>query len=105
MLVLRRKEGQWIEVIHKSGDVLRMRVYHIEARPMGQLDVAFDDAPRNFRIERPERVLARSQIRRPIELEYEQLKGPTLPLGQPGYDGPIHPIAGGATDSPMMPMP
>lgn len=101
MLVLKRKEGQWVEVIHKSGDVLRMRVYHIDAGPPGRLDIAFDDAPRNFRIERPERILARSQVRRPIELEY----GMPPASAQPGYDGPIHPMAGGATDSPMMPMP
>ncbi|MFO0958176.1 MAG: hypothetical protein U0800_12235 [Isosphaeraceae bacterium] len=103
MLVLKRKEGQWLEVIHKSGDVLRMRVYHIDAGPPGRLDIAFDDSPRNFRIERPERILARSQAYRPIELEY----GLPLPPGRavPGYDGPIHPLAGGATDMPMSPMP
>lgn len=102
MLVLKRKEGQWLEVVHKSGDVLRMRVYHIEVGPHGQgrLDIAFDDAPRNFRIERPERILARSQIRRPIELEY----GMPPHVSQPGFDGPIHPMAGGATDLPMSPL-
>lgn len=56
MLVLKRREGQWVEVIHKSGDVLRMRVYHIDSGPPGRVDIAFDDDPRNFEIQRPERI-------------------------------------------------
>lgn len=56
MLVLRRSEGQWVEITHKSGDKIRLRVYNIRFRPFGQLDVAFDDEARNFNVERPERV-------------------------------------------------
>lgn len=56
MLVLKRREGQWLEVTHRSGDVLRMRFYRIEGGPPGRLDIAFDDAPRHFEIHRPERV-------------------------------------------------
>ncbi len=52
MLVLRRKEGQWIEITHRSGDVLRIRACKIESR---HLDLVFDDAARNFDIERAER--------------------------------------------------
>jgi len=54
MLVLRRKEGQWVEITHSSGDILRVRVCNIRGKPH-QLDLAFDDTPRNFDIERPER--------------------------------------------------
>jgi len=55
MLILRRKEGQWVEVTHHSGDTLRIRVYNIRARYPGQLDMAFDDDARRFEIQRPER--------------------------------------------------
>jgi hypothetical protein len=55
MLILRRKEGQWVEITHRSGDVIRVRVYNIRARAPGQLDLAFDDDDRNFVILRPER--------------------------------------------------
>lgn len=55
MLVLRRKEGQWIEITHKSGDTVRVRVYNIRTRHPGQLDLAFDDDAHNFLIQRPER--------------------------------------------------
>ena len=53
MLVLRRKEGQWIDITHRSGDVLRVRVYDLRSRT-GQVSLAFDDADRNFAIQRPE---------------------------------------------------
>ena len=52
MLVLRRKSGQWTEITHRSGDVLRVRVYH--AFP-GHVDLVFDDDPHNFEVNRPER--------------------------------------------------
>lgn len=55
MLVLRRKEGQWIDVTHKSGDVLRVRVYNLCADAPGRINLAFDDAEHNFDIQRPER--------------------------------------------------
>jgi hypothetical protein len=55
MLVLKRKEGQWVTITHRSGDVLRVRVYDIEAGYPGRVNVAFDDDARNFAIERPER--------------------------------------------------
>ena len=55
MLILRRKEGQWVEITHKSGDTIRIRVYNIRSRFPGQLDIAFDDDARNFAIQRPER--------------------------------------------------
>jgi hypothetical protein len=58
MLVLKRKEGQWVDVIHRSGDRMRIRVYNIRSQIPRQLDLAFDDDARHFTIERPERALA-----------------------------------------------
>lgn len=59
MLVLRRKEGQWVEVVHSaSGDTLRVRVYDICGDFPGRANLAFDDDARNFEIQRPERVIA-----------------------------------------------
>lgn len=55
MLVLKRKEGQWVEVTHRSGDVLRIRVCQIDPGRPGHLNLVFEDNPRNFEIERPER--------------------------------------------------
>jgi hypothetical protein len=53
VLVLKRKEGHWLEVTHAaSGDVLRVRVQDIKP---GKLNLVFDDPERNFAIERPER--------------------------------------------------
>ena len=83
MLVLRRKDGHWVEVTHKSGDILRIRVYNIhtgdgetaisspaspfpKGRP-GRVNLAFDDPERNFEIQRPER-LVKTQ-RAPMLLE------------------------------------
>jgi uncharacterized protein Veg len=57
MLVLKRKEGQWVEITHKNGDKLRIRVYRIREGYPSQLDLAFDDDARNFEIQRPERKL------------------------------------------------
>lgn len=56
MLVLKRKEGQWVEITHKSGDVLRVKVYDICGRLPARANLAFDDEARNFVIQRPERV-------------------------------------------------
>jgi hypothetical protein len=57
MLVLKRKEGQWIEVTHAaSGDTLRIRVYDICGDFPGRANLAFDDPTRLFEIQRPERV-------------------------------------------------
>ena len=58
MLVLKRKEGQWVEITHKSGDKLRIRAFRIREGFPSQLDLAFDDDDRNFEIQRPERKFA-----------------------------------------------
>ena len=55
MLVLKRKEGQWVEITHRSGDTLRIRVCRIEPGQPGHLNLAFEDDARHFEIERPER--------------------------------------------------
>lgn len=52
MLVLKRKDGQWLEIKHRSGDVLRVRVYQVTDHAA---NLAFDDDARNFDIQRPER--------------------------------------------------
>lgn len=78
MLVLKRKEGQWTEITHRSGDVIRVRTYHIQATSPGHLPsvaLVFDDEPRHFQINRPERkVHAQGDPQRPDAL-------------QPGPDG------------------
>ncbi|MGE3819133.1 MAG: hypothetical protein AB7I30_06825 [Isosphaeraceae bacterium] len=55
MLILRRKEGQWIEITHRSGDKIRIRVCNIRARYPGQLDLVLDDPDHHFVIQRAER--------------------------------------------------
>ena len=59
MLVLRRSEGQWTDVRHRSGDLIRVRVCNIRAGryPNGEVDLVFDDAAHNFEVQRPERVV------------------------------------------------
>jgi hypothetical protein len=60
MLVLKRNEGQWVEIKHvASGDVMRVRLYDICGGMPGRANLAFDDAARNFDIERPERLQRR----------------------------------------------
>lgn len=55
MLVLKRKEGQWVNVRHRSGDLMRIRVYEISGGTPGRVSLAFDDDARNFDVQRPER--------------------------------------------------
>lgn len=55
MLVLRRKEGQWLAITHRSGETIRVRVCNVRPRYPGQLDLVFDDPHQNFAIEREER--------------------------------------------------
>ncbi len=57
MLVLGRKDGQLVEIRHRSGDVIRLRVYDVQGPTpegrAGRLRIAFDDDARNFDISRP----------------------------------------------------
>lgn len=65
MLVLRRKDGDWVIVTHRSGDVLRIRVYDCTGTPGrtgGGAHLAFDDPPRNFAVERPGRQQAAAEL-------------------------------------------
>jgi hypothetical protein len=55
MLVLKRKDGQWVDITHKSGDTLRIRVYNVCGGYPGRANIAFEDDDHNFAIERPER--------------------------------------------------
>jgi hypothetical protein len=55
MLILKRKKGQWLDITHSSGDVLRIRIHEIEDGHPGYTELCFDDDERNFAIERPER--------------------------------------------------
>lgn len=52
MLTLRREEGQWVELTHSSGDVLRVQTRNVRPNYPGMLDLVFDDPDRRFRIER-----------------------------------------------------
>jgi hypothetical protein len=53
VLVLRRRERQWVTITHPSGDAIRVGV----ARPRndGSVDLLFDDSARTFRVQRDER--------------------------------------------------
>ena len=82
MLVLKRKEGQWVEIKHKSGDTLRIRVYNIRSRFPAQADLAFEDIPRNFEIQRPERSA------RPEPNPASDDRTQTDPKAPRGADGP-----------------
>lgn len=54
MLVLKRKSGQWINVIHpQSGQTFRMKVFDYDPEK-GTVQVGFEDKSRNFKFYRPE---------------------------------------------------
>lgn len=57
MLILRRKEGQWVEVTHRSGDVLRVLVRDVRPGGPGQVNLGWEDPDHHFVIQRPERAL------------------------------------------------
>jgi hypothetical protein len=57
MLVQKRYEGQWLELTHRSGDVIRILARDIRGRAPGEparVDLVCDDPARNFEIRRPE---------------------------------------------------
>lgn len=57
MLVLRRRDGEWVRIVHvESGEELMIRVYKIDPRDRSA-SLAFDDAAHRFQIERPGRVV------------------------------------------------
>lgn len=54
MLVLRRKNLQWIRIVHsKTGEELRIRVQDL-GTAHGSVSLVIDDNPRNFEIYREE---------------------------------------------------
>jgi hypothetical protein len=69
MLVLKRRDGDWLEVEHvASGDVIRIRTYAVQCKchtnaSVNRLSVACDDPDRNFEIRRPEQYRAKSDER------------------------------------------
>lgn len=75
MLVLKRREGQWTEITHTSGDVLRVRVYDIAGDFPGRVNLAFDDKDLNFLIQRPERA---ARLNPPSPIPVQADAGPPL---------------------------
>lgn len=55
MLVLARKEKQWVHITDKAGNLLRICVYKIRGDHVGSVRLAFDDDAHNFDIQRPDR--------------------------------------------------
>jgi hypothetical protein len=55
MLVLRRKEGQWIKITHEaSGETLWIKAAEV-CPERKRIHLLFDDQARNFDVQRPER--------------------------------------------------
>ena len=78
MLVLKRKDGQWIEITHKSGDIVRFRTYNLSSEYPGRVTLAFDDDERNFDIHRPERVRRQAAGALPAESTPAETAGAEL---------------------------
>ncbi len=57
MLILRRRLGDWLEVVHRSGDVLWIKVNAMDLTDDGtfHVNLAFKDDDKFFTINRPER--------------------------------------------------
>lgn len=83
MLILRRKEGQWVEIRHRSGDVIRVRVCNIRSRFSGQADLVLDDPAHNFLIQRPERLArpAGVPVLGPSAIPTDPIAVPATPAG------------------------
>ena len=89
MLAITRKDGQWVEITHHSGDKLFVRVYDFGVDETGRplVRLAFEDAPRNFAIDRPR--------------HHEAPPAPPLRhRSRPGHVAtpPHHPRSGGVPD-------
>lgn len=57
MLMIRRREGTWIDIVHtKSGDAISLQIKHV-VRMSGvhQVTLAVKDDPRNFEVVKPDR--------------------------------------------------
>lgn len=78
-LVLTWRRGQWIEITHKSGDVMRIRVADFPDRPEGiAVKLAFEDAPRNFEVGRKSATIRETARKRPLP----ELSDPPNPGGK-----------------------
>lgn len=75
MLVLRRKNLQWIRIVHsKTGEELRIRVQGLDIGTRS-VSLVIDDDPRNFEIYR-EKVISKKKVKAQDESE-----------SQPGISG------------------
>lgn len=89
MLILRRIEDQWLEVRHKSGDVLRMRVMRLgtdphTGKPSVELGFGEDGKAKNFQVYRPNAPFRRASNGAPlsrIERGLPPTQPPTPPPG------------------------
>jgi hypothetical protein len=54
MLILKRLDGEWIRIEHKSGDVIMIRTYNVfpSGGHRGSVQVGLHDPDRNFEISR-----------------------------------------------------
>lgn len=77
MYIVRRKEGEWVEVTSRSGDVLRIaigRPTRGERGRVGSAELVFDDPERRFEIRRPEaEVVPRPEAEAPEPKAFEPL--------------------------------
>lgn len=83
MLVLGRYESEWVEITHKSGDRLMVRVNRIHSSQQAhnaKVSLAFDDPNRNFEIERPERGKAVDSV---------HTSEPVIPIDRKYYRGTL----------------
>jgi len=54
VLVLKRRNDDWITIRHRSGDVIRIKTYDFRSSP-ATVQLAFDDPDRNYEIQRDEK--------------------------------------------------
>ncbi len=70
-LILRGEEGQWVEIIHRSGDKIRVRVCNIRPLYTGKFDMVLDDPDQNFLIDSvddSDRGMVHSDVKRSREV-------------------------------------
>lgn len=71
-LVLKRRKEQWVEIVHRSGDMIRIQVSRLflDDDPHGDAPSAslrFVDEPRNFEIYRPDHWKSSARCARPAK--------------------------------------
>lgn len=74
MLILRRKNGDYVDVTHgTSGDVLRIWTSNVRWCGGTQVDMGFDDPAHNFQIQRSERKILHAR-EEPVKIEADHSK-------------------------------